>query len=95
MNETPEAQIKRQIEDPDETHVGPYEKNGDNAFAIESLAWAVGLRINAEGYTEPLEAPKARFINELGDDLGEVTGTELIGSYEGGTSEYRVWVRNG
>lgn len=55
MAETPKAQIKRQIEDPDEKYVGPYEKNGDNAFHIESLAWAAGLRINDEGYTEPLE----------------------------------------
>lgn len=38
MHETPREQIKRQIEDPDETFVGPYEKCGDNAFAIESLA---------------------------------------------------------
>lgn len=55
MQETPAEQIKRQIEDPDEKHVGPYEKNGDNAFHIETLAWAVGLKINDEGWTEPLE----------------------------------------
>jgi hypothetical protein len=53
--ETPSEQIKRQIEDPDETHVGPYEKSGDNAFHIETLAWAAGLQITAEGFTEPLE----------------------------------------
>lgn len=55
MAETPKQQIKRQIEDPDEKFVGPYEKTGDNAFAIETLAWAAGFKINAEGFTEPLE----------------------------------------
>jgi hypothetical protein len=52
MSETPRDQIKRQIEDPDETYVGPYEKSGDNAFHIETLAWAAGLKINAEGFCE-------------------------------------------
>lgn len=55
MAETPKEQIKRQIEDPDEKFVGPYAKSGDNAFHIETLAWAVELKVNAEGYTEPLE----------------------------------------
>lgn len=50
MHETPKEQIKRQIEDPDEMFVGPYEKCGDNAFHIESLAWAAGLEINDEGF---------------------------------------------
>ena len=47
-------QIKHQIDHPDERFVGPYEKNGegDNAFAIETLAWAAGLKINDEGYAE-------------------------------------------
>lgn len=57
MDETPQDQIKRQIEDPDEEFVGPYLKHGDNAVAIENLAWAAGWRINDEGYVEPLAAP--------------------------------------
>ena len=62
MEETPRDQIKRQIEDPDETHVGPYEKSGDCAFEIETLAWAAGWKINDEGYCEPLaEQPKMEF----------------------------------
>lgn len=55
MPETPKEQIRRQIEDPEERFVGPYEKNGDNALAIETLAWAAGWTITAEGFTEPLE----------------------------------------
>ena len=48
-------QIKRQIEDPDEEFVGPYAKNGDNAFAIETVAWAAGLGITDEGYTKEVK----------------------------------------
>ena len=50
--ETARQQIKRQIEDPDETFVGPYEKSGDNAFEIETLAWAAGLEITDEGFAK-------------------------------------------
>ena len=48
--ETPKEQIKRQIEDPDSRFVGPFEKDGRNAFLIETIAWAAGLRITDEGF---------------------------------------------
>lgn len=66
MEETPRQQIKRQIEDHYESHVGPYLKPGHaqtrkediaaigNAFHIETLAWAAGWKINGEGFCEPL-----------------------------------------
>ena len=53
--ETARQQIKRQIEDPDEVFVGPYKKSGDNAFAIETVAWAAGLEITDEGYTKEVK----------------------------------------
>lgn len=56
MHETPKEQIKRQIEDPDERIVGPYEKCGDNAIHIESLAWAAGLEITDEGFAVDADA---------------------------------------
>jgi len=54
MEENPRDQIKREIEDPDEEFVGPYQKSGgaDNAHAIEVLAWAAGLEITDEGYAK-------------------------------------------
>lgn len=55
MTETPKEQITRQIDHPDEKFVGPYEKSGDNAIHIESLAWAAGLTITDEGYAVPQE----------------------------------------
>lgn len=47
---TPKDQIKHQIDHPDEEFVGPYEKTGEHAFEIETLAWAAGLTITDEGY---------------------------------------------
>lgn len=55
MAETAREQIEREINDPDEPNVGPYAKHGDNAFAIETIAWAAGLTINDEGYAVPSE----------------------------------------
>lgn len=50
MTDSPKEQIKRQIDHPDEKFVGPYPKDGDHAFDIETLAWAAGLEITSEGY---------------------------------------------
>lgn len=50
MPESARDQIKRQIEDPTELFVGPYEKNGDNEAEIHALAWAAGYTINEEGF---------------------------------------------
>lgn len=48
--ESARDQIKRQIEDPTELFVGPYEKNGDHEADIHALAWAAGYTINEEGF---------------------------------------------
>lgn len=53
MTETPQEQIKRQIDHPDEQFVGGFPKDGDHAFEIEELAWAAGLEITPEGYAVP------------------------------------------
>lgn len=66
MRETAKEQIKRQIEDPDDRFVGPYEKCGDNAIHIESLAWAAGLDITDEGFAVEADAnarPHLRLVH--------------------------------